>query len=983
MTSPIASPITGFEISHYSDAIQSNLAFSLEHFCEALQAADLQSAYEALDSRIVEETVGCFLASDYVANQLQRFPQLIIELAQTGDLWRGYEEGHCEQRLQQSLKRANDEASLATILRQHRRREMVRIIWRDSNKLADFVETARDLSHLADACIDQALSKLYSLVEPLWGLPYYRNTESTMPLVVLAMGKLGAGELNLSSDIDLMFAYAHEGETRGGKKELAHRDFFTRLGQKLIKALDENTADGFVFRVDMRLRPYGSSGALALNFRAMESYYEEQGREWERYAMIKARSVGQDNGDGEQLLARLKPFVYRRYVDFGVIESLRELKKLINQEVLRRGNEDNVKTGAGGIREIEFIAQVFQLIRGGQDVELQQRNLLQVMAIIRDLELLPHSIVEALCKDYVFLRNVEHRIQALQDRQTQLLPADELNRERIALGMGFADWPGFYAELNRARHRVRTHFDALIAAPNKADDQETEVLDQAVALWLSDQQQDEALQDWQQLGFHDAEAAWNLLAEFKTSRQVTHLQAVGRERLDKLMPLLINACAQQINPDLTLQRVLRLVEAILRRSAYIALLVENPGSLDRLAMLFAASPWVADTIARYPMLLDALLNEATLLAPPDVDSLKNELRQVLLRIPEDDLERQMDALRQFKHSHVLRVAASELADTLPIMKVSDYLTWLAETLLQAVLDLAWRQMVEKYGRPQRADGSPCEQDFIIVGYGKVGGIELSYSSDLDLVFIHDASSSGFTDGHKSIDNGVFFARLGQRIIHILTSKMASGELYETDMRLRPSGNSGLLVSSLKAFEEYQQEKAWSWEHQALVRARVVAGCPQLAERFNQVRQRVLAKPRDPAQLALEVVEMREKMLGHLSTYKDLDLNPDHLGAEHIFDVKQDPGGIVDIEFMAQYLVLRWSAETPAMTQWTDNMRLLDSAREQGILSAEEATQLQRAYLGYRGQTHVLALQNSKGKVSADRFLDERRQVREIWRKTFH
>jgi len=292
-------------------------------------------------------------------------------------------------------------------------------------------------------------------------------------------------------------------------------------------------------------------------------------------------------------------------------------------------------------------------------------------------------------------------------------------------------------------------------------------------------------------------------------------------------------------------------------------------------------------------------------------------------------------------------------------------------------------MVEKYGRPSRQDGSPCEQDFIIVGYGKVGGIELSYSSDLDLVFIHDADSSGSTDGDKSIDNTVFFARLGQRIIHILTSKMASGELYETDMRLRPSGNAGLLVSSLKAFQDYQQEKAWNWEHQALVRARVVAGCPQLAQRFARVRDAILSRPRDEALLRKEVIEMREKMLGHLGTYKELELNESRLNAEHTFNLKQDPGGIVDIEFLAQYLVLRWSADKPAMTCWTDNMRILDSAREQEILDQAEVAALQAAYLLYRGQSHALALQHGGGKVSGELFVEQRRQVREIWRKTFN
>ncbi|MAR90280.1 MAG: bifunctional [glutamate--ammonia ligase]-adenylyl-L-tyrosine phosphorylase/[glutamate--ammonia-ligase] adenylyltransferase [Pseudomonadales bacterium] len=964
----------------FPESVRPALSQSLERLEEALREADLLDPLLGLESQLQQQLQTCLLCSDFVTDQWVRHPQWLVTLLQSGDLQREYSPGAMAQRLRPELEAVADDATLGRALRRFRRREMVRLIWRDCNRLASFQQTVRELSELADTCIDLALEKIYAWMEPQFGLPYYPKSEQTMPLVVLGMGKLGARELNLSSDIDLMFAYAGEGETRGGRKALAHRDFFTRLGQRLIKALDEQTADGFVFRVDMRLRPYGASGALALNFRAMESYYEEQGREWERYAMIKARAIGSDNGDGERLLQRLKPFVYRRYVDFGVIDSLRELKKLINQEVLRRGNEDNVKTGAGGIREVEFIAQVFQLIRGGQDVELQQRNLLQVMGVIRDLGLLPEPVVSSLCDDYVFLRNVEHRLQALQDRQTQSLPGDAEQQARIAVGLGYADWATFYAELKSVRGRVRTHFDALIAAPEDQD--EVSVEDQAVALWLSDSDSEEGRQDLEALGFDNAETSWHLLHELKTSRDVLHLQAVGRERLDKLMPLLLNASAQQPDPDLTLRRVLPLVEAIIRRSAYIALLVENPKALERLALLCGASPWVAETIARHPMLLDTLLNEASLLNPLDVATLQNELRQILLRIPEDDLERQMDALRQFKHSHVLRVAASEIAGTLPLMKVSDYLTWLGETLLQAVLELAWHQMVAKYGRPQRQDGSSCELDFIIVGYGKLGGIELSYSSDLDLVFIHDAATSGATDGDKSIDNSVFFARLGQRIIHILTSKMASGELYEADMRLRPSGNSGLLVSTLMAFADYQQDKAWNWEHQALVRARVVAGCPQLAERFAQVREAVLARPRDEATLKQEVVAMREKMLGHLSSYKELELNPEHMTAEHRFDLKQDPGGMVDIEFLTQYLVLRWAAEKPTMATYTDNMRILDTVRDEALLPPEAVAALQEAYLLYRGQTHTLALQNAGKHVSADQFQQQRRQVREIWRKTF-
>jgi len=965
--------------NQFPESIQQSLQIALDRFQEALNEAGLQARFDGLDEKLKQQLVTVFLASDYVADQLQRFPDLLFDLSDSGDLNSRISASAYNHRLQGKLSAVMDEPALSVVLREYRRREMVRIIWRDVTGLAEFAETASDLSHLADACIEQALCKIYQFVQPQWGAAYFKTTERVLPLVVIGMGKLGAGELNLSSDIDLIFAYARDGETRGGRKSLEHRDFFMRVGQKLIKALDENTAHGFVFRVDMRLRPYGSSGALALSFRAMERYYEEQGREWERYAMIKARAIGQDNGDGDRLLKLLKPFVYRRYVDFGVIESLRELKKLINQEVLRRGNEENVKTGAGGIREIEFIAQIFQLIRGGQDVDLQQRNLLQVMGIIRDLELLPANVVQSLSEDYVFLRNVEHRIQALHDRQTQVLPDNIEDRLRIALGLGYPDWDSFYADLKKVRTRVRTHFDSVIAVPQDQD--EVEVLDQAVAVWVTEQTEQEASEDLTDLGFDEPLAALHLLTEFKNSRSVSHMQAVARERLDRLMPMLINACAQQACPGLTLERVLRLLESITRRSAYIALLAENPASLDRLAMLFGASPWVADTIARYPLLLDTLLNESTLLSPPDKDTLQHELRQTLLRIPEDDLERQMDALRQFKLAHVLRVAASELAETLPIMKVSDYLTWLAEILLQAVMELAWRQMVEKHGCPTRDNGEPCNPDFIIVGYGKVGGIELSYQSDLDLVFVHDGSSEGATDGEKSIDNSVFFTRLGQRIIHILTSKMASGSLYETDMRLRPSGNAGLLVSSLKAFEEYQKKQAWNWEHQALVRSRVVAGCPRLQEKYNALRLGVLAHRRDAVKLQQEVVEMREKMLGHLSTYKDLELNEARFGKDNQFDLKQDPGGIVDIEFLAQYLALRWTREHPQMGRWTDNMRILDSALEQGKLSQQQVAQLQNAYLQYRSQTHVLALQNSRAKVSAERFVEERRQVRQIWRET--
>ena len=949
-----------------------------EAFADHAPSLEKLNALTGEDRQQLEKVI---VASDYVVDQWVRRPALFPETLEQNPLHHRYQPGELRKRLQEKLQDVANDNDLDKCLREFRRDQMIRVIWRDVCRLAGFEEVTQDLSDLADACIAETTNIHYQWMAPTWGTPYYKDSDKPMPLVVLGMGKLGAYELNLSSDIDLMFCFPHEGETRGGSRAIAHRDFFARLGQRIIKSLDKVDANGFVFRVDMRLRPYGSAGALALSFDAMETYYEEQGREWERYAMIKARPIGDDQGEGESLLKDLRPFVYRRYIDFGVIESLREMKALINREVMRKGAEDNVKTGSGGIREVEFIVQAFQLIRGGQDKQLQERSLLKVLKLLVELELFPAEAATELREAYIFLRDCEHRIQAQADRQTQELPDDPLPRLRLAASMGYDSWEAFSAELDKQRHRVRKHFEAVVAPPEQ-DGEEAEDNAEAQMLWLDNIGNDEAHETLQELGFGEAEltTAWAIIRDLKEDKTVLHLQAIPRQRLDKLMPLVIVACAEQDNSLVALERVVPLVEAILRRSAYMSLLVENPQALDRLASLSCASPWVAEVMALYPVLLDELIDPNSLFSPPPVSELRNELRQLMLRIPEDDFEQQMECLRQFKKVHLLRVAASEITGSLHVMKVSDYLTWVAETILQEVLELAWRQMVERYGKPTKEDGSPCNPDFIIVAYGKMGGIELSYSSDLDLVFVHNAASTKSTTGERSIDNNVFFTRLGQRIIHILSTRTASGMLYETDMRLRPSGNSGLLVASLKAFEQYQKEKAWTWEKQALVRARVVAGCPELAQAFQASRARVLAESRDPDQLAKEVIEMRHKMLDHLSTYKKRDLEASDLKAGREFHIKQDPGGMVDIEFITQYLVLRYASDYPVLLEYPDNMRILESIQEVGLLSPEQVDTLSRAYLSYRSETHVQALQNQDGKVAGDVFVEERRAVRQIWHK---
>ncbi|MCP3748699.1 bifunctional [glutamate--ammonia ligase]-adenylyl-L-tyrosine phosphorylase/[glutamate--ammonia-ligase] adenylyltransferase [Pseudomonas sp. SBB6] len=920
-------------------------------------------------------------ASDFALEQVVRAPAMLVDLAASGELDRAFAPGELCAQIAAAAQAAESEDELARNLRRQRSRQQVRIIWRDLTRQADLVQTCRDLSDLADASIDQAYNWLYPRHCQQFGTPIGHRSGQPQHMVVLGMGKLGAVELNLSSDIDLIFAFPEGGETEGVKRSLDNQEFFTRLGQRLIKALDPITVDGFVFRVDMRLRPYGSAGALVLSFNALEQYYQDQGRDWERYAMIKARVVAGDQVAGAQLLDMLRPFVYRRYLDFSAIEALRTMKQLIQQEVRRKGMAENIKLGAGGIREVEFIAQAFQLIHGGRDLSLQQRPLLKVLSTLEGQGYLPPAVIAELREGYEFLRYTEHAIQAIADRQTQMLPDDELDRARIAFMLGFADWPSFHAQLMHWRGRIDWHFRQVIADPDEDENEEGEVIvgGEWLPLWEEAQNEEAACRQLQDAGFADPQKALKQLAGLRVSPQLRAMQRLGRERLDAFIPRLLAQAVEHADPDLVLERVLPLVEAVARRSAYLVLLTENPGALRRLLTLCAASPWIAEQITRFPLLLDELLNEGRLFSPPQAPELAAELRERLTRIPEDDLEQQMEALRHFKLAHSLRVAASEIAGNLPLMKVSDYLTWLAEAILNQVLALAWRQTVSRHGQPKRSDGSLCDPGFIIVGYGKVGGIELGHGSDLDLVFIHDGDPQADTDGAKPIDSAQFFTRLGQRIIHLLTTQTNSGQLYDVDMRLRPSGASGLLVSSLGAFERYQQNEAWTWEHQALVRARVLVGCPQVGAAFEAVRARILGQARDLPKLQAEVSEMRAKMRDNLGTkLSAAGTAANAFDAGVPFDIKQDAGGIVDIEFMVQYAALAWSHDHPALLRWTDNIRILEELEQAGLMPASDAVLLREVYKAFRSAAHRQALQKQAGVIDAEQFVQERQEVRRIW-----
>ncbi|WP_075188301.1 bifunctional [glutamate--ammonia ligase]-adenylyl-L-tyrosine phosphorylase/[glutamate--ammonia-ligase] adenylyltransferase [Teredinibacter haidensis] len=924
--------------------------------------------------------------SEFVQTQLQRHPHWLQHLLHQDAFApqnECYYQNECEQRTTNCV--STDELKKA--LRQFRNQALVNIIWRDFNRALDTLQITQELSWLAENCIQQALNYHYRELVEKHGEP--KNSRGQIqPMLVIGMGKLGAGELNLSSDIDLIFAYPSTGETQGGRRPLSNQEFFIRLGKQLIQTLDTVTADGFVFRVDMRLRPFGQSGALVSHFAAMEDYYQTQGREWERYAMIKARVIassmkGSDTSKHaiKNLNQLISSFTYRRYVDFSVVESLRGLKQMINQEVARRKLGDDVKLGAGGIREIEFIAQAFQLIRGGRDTQLQDNRLMVILPLLEELNCLPSGRAAELAEAYRFLRNTEHAIQGFQDRQTQKIPDDQDQRLGIARVVGFENWDDFYQKLGRYQQLVKSEFAAVIASPDDKQEADFSSGCDWRSVWLDTLEPDDYIKLLAEHGHEDPVKSLEHLEDLRISSNILTMQPAGRQRLDAFMPRLLASVTKVSSPTETLRRILLLVKSVARRSAYLLLLIENPGALKQLVSLAAASPWIAEELAARPALLDELLDPRSLYHAPKKAELVDELRRTTLRIAEDDLEEQMEALRYFRSAHALRVAACEINGSLPLMQVSDYLTWLAETLLEYVLNFVWQQLTRKHGYPD-GDERP-NPNFIIVGYGKLGGIELGHGSDLDLVFIHNADSMGTTDGEqrgmRPLDNQTFFMRLGQKIIHMLNTRMASGELYEVDMRLRPSGNSGMLVTTLSAFEKYQKSEAWTWEHQALVRARPVAGDAELTQQFNAVRQRILATEHDSTKLRTDVVEMREKMRQHLGS----DKKDDGITAFHL---KQDRGGIVDIEFMVQYAVLAWAHKVSGLTKFTDNIRILDSLAQSNLMSAQEVDELTNAYKVLRSLGHRLTLQQQSNRVEVEQLDGEvktaREQVARLWKNLF-
>lgn len=903
-----------------------------------------------------------FAGSDFVAEQCIRHPDWLSALRDTPpqpDEWQDY-----ATRLTEMMADAAQEEEVMRVLRLFRYQMLMRIAVMQILRRSTTEETLRQLSELAEVLIIAARDWLYQRCCADWGTPCSADG-SAMPLLILGMGKLGGSELNFSSDIDLIFAYPENGVTQGGRRALENAQFFTRLGQKIIRMLDHTTADGFVYRVDMRLRPFGDSGPLVFSFSALEDYYQEQGRDWERYAMVKARILGRDDSAFSEMLRRmLRPFVYRRYIDFSVIQSLRNMKGMIGREVRRRGLTNNIKLGAGGIREVEFVTQVFQLIRGGREPGLQTQSLHAALAEIARLGLLGEEQVAQLLDAYVYLRRLENLLQAINDCQTQTLPDSPLDQARLAQGMDAASWADLETVLNSKMAAVHQIFTDLIGEDDEESEDET-ALQPFISLWESEPE----LTDITSLFSLNEDDAARFLTGLQGFRQDLGKRTIGprgRDVLDHLLPKLLAKLVSQPDAQRVLQRLTPLLLSIVSRTTYLELLLESDVVLTHVVRLCAASPMIAVQLARHPLLLDELLDPASLYQPLPLNAYRNELRQYLMRVPEDDEEQQLEALRQFKQAQLLRIAAEDITGVLPVMKVSDHLTWLAEAMIGAVVQQAWGQMVRRYGEPAHLtrDG---DKGFAVIGYGKLGGWELGYSSDLDLVFLLDCPEGTQTTGPREIDARQFYLRLAQRIMHLFSTRTSSGVLYEVDARLRPSGEAGMLVSTLEAFADYQQNSAWTWEHQALIRARQVYGDEAIAARFDGIRRDILCRQRDNAQLKQDVREMREKMYQHLGSRDD-----------SVFNIKTDPGGITDIEFIAQYLVLRFAPENKALIRWSDNVRIFELMANYDVMPEEESLRLTAAYIMMRDRLHHLSLQDQSGVVPLTEFAAEREFVRARW-----
>ena len=842
-----------------------------------------------------------------------------------------------------TLGEPRNAADLASQLRELRQRIMLRTLLRDLTCRADLAEVLENMTRLADAALLRAVAWHHRWLVETHGEPVGTDSGTGQELVVVGMGKLGGRELNVSSDVDLVFVFPEEGAT-AGPKTISNQEFFDRLGRRVIAAIGDTTPDGFVFRVDMRLRPYGDGGPLCSSFSALEQYLIAQGRTWERYAWLKARPLTGNRGD--DLGGLVAPFVFRKYLDYDAYAGLRDVHRQIREQGRRRDYARNIKLGPGGIREIEFIVQAVQMVRGGREPALRVRGTLPALQTLSDRGSLPAAAVSELRGAYEFLRNVEHRLQYRDDAQTHDLPEDATSRHALARASGFLDAAPFEAVVADHRAAVERHFDALFGKASSEGDREFE------SIWLDPTLDDAHYESLRAAGFTDPSGLIAMLARVRQSGRYLQLPIASRQRYDALVPQLMREAAGTAEPQAVFARLLALLETVSGRSVYLALLVEHPPVLPRLAHLMAASAWAAEYLTRHPILLDELLDSRALLSEPSWDEWRREL-DAQLAAQSGDAERQIDALRHFQHAQTFRLLVQDLEGRLSIERLADHLSALADIVLAATLKLCWSQM--------QGPAAPPPQ-FAIIGYGKLGGKELGYASDLDLVFLFD-------DDDETTPPR--YARLAQRINTALTSMTAAGRLYDTDLRLRPDGASGLIVSSLDAFRKYQREQAWTWEHQALTRARFVAGDTRIGAAFEAEREAILRLARDPVTLREDIVAMRRRM------------HAEHPNRSQLFDLKHDPGGMVDIEFSVQYLVLAHSHAQRELTRNAGNIALLKLCGTMGLVPVDTADSAANAYREYRRLQHQVRLQGAhEARVDSCPQSTHRDAVAALWNHVF-
>ncbi len=833
-----------------------------------------------------------------------------------------------------------DEGELKKQLRRLRQHVLAHLLIRDLAHWAPLDEVTQTITALAEFALNTGLQFAHQQQARTYGEPIGQYTQTPQQLSVIAMGKMGGYELNVSSDIDLIFTYPEAGDTTGPKVK-SNQEFFTKVGQKLITLLHDITEEGQVFRVDMRLRPNGDSGALVLSETALEKYLITQGREWERYAWIKARVVTPGHNSIKSLV---RPFVYRKYLDFDTYAAMRSLHQQIRTEVARKDKLDNIKLGAGGIREVEFIVQIFQMIRGGKVRSLQIRGTQAALMALAEHQMIDEPTKQGLLAAYRFLRHLEHRLQYVDDQQVQNLPEDPAAQANIAHSMGFAHYDAMLAVLNQHRQFVSHIFNDLLDTPEQGQKSQ-----HPLALLWQPKAEEEAQTILLEAHGFDPEVILNRLKALRQGHKYQHLSARAQPRFDALVPLLLSAASQTQQPTICAIRLFDFLESIGRRSSYIAFLHEHPETLAPLARVMSHSMWMAQYMMQHPILLDELLNANIIKEKYDWGKLKETLLHALDACG-SDVEAKMDTLRHFKHAQVFRLAVQDLANVWSIESLSDELTLLADIILEATVHHVWQTLVKKH-RPE-----PC---FALIGYGKLGGKELSYTSDLDLVFVYQ-------DDHP--DALEIYSRAVQRITNWLSSTTGAGTLYQVDLRLRPNGDAGLPCVTADAFIRYQEQDAWTWEHQALTRARFVCGDPQVGQTVEQLRHDILTQPRDIQALRREIIDMREKMF---ATHPPLLAN-----------VKYARGGVVDVEFLVQYLILEHAHQHPHLTRNYGNIALLAMAADAGLIDPQMATAARLAYRYYRSVQHDSHLRDQPLAEVDEVLLGHYEAVKRLWLAVF-